>query len=76
MAQYEYKKNLLIAISYDVIVSDLSAASSAGGYEIALRYQGVFQSHRIKIKKDMEPSQQEKQKKSKGKKKAKTNVRM
>ena len=74
MAQYEFKRNLLIGLSYDIVISDLAAASASGGYEIALRYQGLFDNKRIKIKKDMEPSQQKKEKK-KGKR-AKTNVRM
>jgi len=73
-AQFSFKKNLLIGISYDIIISDLSAASTSGGYEIALRYQGMFKNERIKIKKDMDNSK--KKKGSKKKKKAKSNIRM
>ncbi len=53
-AQYQFKKNLLIGVSYDFIITDLAAATSAGGYEIALRYQGMFKNERIKVKKNME----------------------
>lgn len=71
--QYEFKRNLMIALSYDVIISDLSVASSAGGYEIALRYQGLFENNKIKVKKDMNDEKQDNNQK---KKKQKTNMRM
>lgn len=58
-AQYEFKRNLLIGLSYDFIISDLAAASAAGGYEIALRYQGLFKNERLKVKKDIDGGQDE-----------------
>ena len=73
-AQYEFKRNLLIALSYDYTISELSAISSSGGYEVALRYQGMFKNHRIKIRSKMD---KENKGKSKGKKKKSApNIRM
>lgn len=67
-AQYNFKKNLMIGISYDIILSDLAATTNSGGYEIALRYQGLFSNPRIKVKKDMDDSKDNggKKKKNKG----------
>ena len=52
--QYEHKRALLLAISYDITLSQLSSASRSGGIEIALRYQGKFNRQRIKVRKNME----------------------
>lgn len=71
--QYEFKRNLMIALSYDVIISELNVASSAGGYEIALRYQGLFENNKVKVKKDMNDEKPDSNPK---KEKQKTNVRM
>ena len=51
-AQYEFRRDLMIALSYDISVSEISRVSPSGGFEIALRYQGLFKSERIKVKKD------------------------
>jgi len=73
-AQYEFKRKLLIALSYDYTISELSAISSSGGYEIALKYQGMFKNQKIKIRGKMD---KEKKDKPKGKRKKNApNIRM
>ena len=73
-AQYEHKKRLLIGLSYDFILSDLSSVSRSGGFEIAIRYQGQFKNQKINIKKDMYKKEKEPAK-EKGTRN-KTNIRM
>ena len=60
VVQYEFKKKLLIGMSYDIVISDLAVTSAAGGFEVALRYQGLFENNQIKIKKDMEKNDDDK----------------
>ena len=73
-AQYEHKKHLLVGLSYDFILSDLSSVSRSGGFEIALRYQGQFKNQKINVKKDMYKKEKDREKKKPAKNK--TNIRM
>lgn len=73
-AQYEHKKRLLIGLSYDIILSQLSSVSRSGGFEIAVRYQGLFKNYKINIKKDMYKKEKDQQKQKRTKNN--TNIRM
>ncbi len=47
---YQYKRTLLIGVSYDLNLSPLKAASSSrGGIEISLKYSGFFNGGHIRI---------------------------
>lgn len=74
IALYEFKKRLMLALSYDFNLGKISRLSSSGGFEIALRYQGLFSNKRIKIKKHM--GGDEKKGPSKKKKGSNENIRM